>query len=151
MHDQPENNHQHHGPVLPMLQSVFSPQNQPPPNYRRNPVRPPLRNPKRPERTRLAESHRRNNSKQAIDLARATAAAVPKCPYSRLWAFEIGFVWLCFLRLRLPVYYHNLLSYKTLRYFALPQIGFVFSNGILLIVLRGLSFRTHSSCLGFRA
>jgi len=44
---------------------------------------------------------------------------------------QIGFVWLCFLRLRHSVYCHNLLSNKTLRQFVPIQIGFVFSNNLL--------------------
>ncbi len=49
-------------------------------------------------------------------------------PSSGLRLALFGFDWLCFLRLRLPVYCHNLLSHKTLRYFVPAQIGFVFSN-----------------------
>ena len=36
--------------------------------------------------------------------------------------------WVCFLWLGRPAFYHNLLSEKTLRYFAPFKIGFVFSN-----------------------
>jgi len=60
-------------------------------------------------------------------------------PPAQVWGLtEIGFDWVCFFRLRLPVCCHNLLSYKTLRYFAHFKIGFVFSN----------SFSTPSAGLG---
>jgi hypothetical protein len=45
---------------------------------------------------------------------------------------EIGFDWLCSFRPHRLVYYHNLLSQKTLRQFERGQIGFVFSNWVLL-------------------
>ena len=43
-------------------------------------------------------------------------------------AGEIGFVWLCFLRLRRPDYCYILLSYKMLRPLGPAHIGFIFSN-----------------------
>jgi hypothetical protein len=81
---------------------------------------------------------------------------------SLLWAFEIGFDWLCFLRLRGPIYCHNLLSHKTLRNFMPAQIGFVFSNSFSQYASRSTQYEQNwlcffklcsikSACLGFRA
>jgi hypothetical protein len=47
----------------------------------------------------------------------------------RGWSgLKIGFVWVCFPAFPDGIYFHNLLSNKTLRPFTRGQIGFVFSN-----------------------
>jgi len=43
---------------------------------------------------------------------------------------KIGFVWVCFPGFPEGIYFHNLLSNKTLRQFTRWQIGFVFSNRV---------------------
>jgi hypothetical protein len=48
---------------------------------------------------------------------------------------EIGFVWLCFFRLRPAAFCRNILSQKILRPFVPSQIGFVFSTWVQLNVV----------------
>ena len=58
-----------------------------------------------------------------------TALVIPFFPavaLEHLQALEIGFDWLCFLRLRGLAFCHILLSHKTLRQFALLKLGLFF-------------------------
>jgi hypothetical protein len=61
--------------------------------------------------------------------------------YLRQQNKKIGFVWLCFFVPRKVVFYLNLLSNKTLRYFDRYKIGFVFSKVLWVALIPIVVYR----------